>query len=46
MTVTNEALATQPVKVSWRESQALSIDRIGWMIRSAAQQGVSHYKVL
>ena len=46
MTATQEALATQAVKVSWRDSQALSVDRVGWMIRSAAQQGVSHYKVL
>ncbi len=46
MTTKSEELATTQVKVSWRESQALSVDRIGWMIRSAAQQGVSHYKVL
>ena len=46
MTTNSGELATTKVKVSWRESQALSVDRIGWMIRSAAQQGVSHYKVL
>jgi cytochrome P450 len=46
MTATQDTLATKAVKVGWRESQALSLDRIGWMIRSATQQGVSHYKVM
>ncbi len=46
MTATQDTLATKAMKVSWRDSQALSSDRIGWMIRSATQQGVSHFKVL
>ncbi len=50
MTTSQEQLATAAVKLSWRESQALSVDRIAWMIRSAAERGagqsVSHYKVL
>ena len=43
---TPDELATKVQKVSWRESQALSVDRIGWMIRSATERGVAHYKVL
>jgi hypothetical protein len=42
--MTLDELATTAVKVSRRESQALSVDRIAWMIRSAAKRGVSHYK--
>lgn len=41
-----DATTPTPVRVSWRESQALSADRIGWMLRSAAEQRVSHFKVL
>ena len=46
MTTDQTQLATTAMKVGWRESQALSVDRIAWMIRSAAERGVSHYKVL
>jgi len=38
--------SNKAIRLSWRESQTFSQDRIGWMIRSAAEQGVSHFKVL
>jgi len=47
VTMTADNKTTLPAtRLGWGESRALSLDRIGWMIRSAAAQGVSHYKVL
>ena len=44
--MTNQPMPTPAVRLTWRESQDYSLDRIGWMIRAARQQGVSHFKVL
>ncbi len=46
MTTTRNDSKLAPVKLSWRESQALGVDRVRWMIDAAAERGVSHFKVL
>ena len=45
--MTTDNTTTLPAaRLGWGQAQEMSLDRIGWMIRSAAEQGVSHYKVL
>jgi cytochrome P450 len=35
----------RPIRLSWRDTRRLNKDRVGWMIRAAAQQGgVAHFK--